>query len=294
MIRSMTGFGAGRGKAGEEEIAAEVRSVNGKFCDVKVRLPRELAALEPEASKQVKARLARGGIEVSLRRLAGAEHSALRPRVDLALAQAYAAIYADLAAALQLPAQKPTVPELLAAEGVLSLEERPADLDQARAALHQALDGALDELEAMRAREGKALAEDLHARAGQMRALAASIAKAVPETVSAYRERLDTRIRELLGAVPVDPARIAQEVAMFADKSDVAEELTRLASHLDQLERLVRADEPAGRRMEFLVQEMGREVNTTGSKSSSAAIASTVVELKAELERIREQVANVE
>lgn len=294
MIRSMTGFGAGRGSSGEEELAVEVRSVNGKFCEVKARLPRELAALEIDVGKQVKARLARGVVEVSVRRIAGAQHAAMRPRVDVALAKEYAAAHAELAQALGLSEEKPRVAELIAAEGVLILEERPADLDHARAGLGSALDLALRDLEAMRAREGRALAEDLLARVAQMRGHAAAIAKDVPATVASYRERLHARIQELLGNQPVDPARIAQEVALFADKSDVAEELTRLSSHLDQFEKLVHSSEPAGRRMEFLVQEMGREVNTTGSKSASAAIANIVVELKAELERIREQVANVE
>jgi len=294
MIRSMTGFGTGRGKAGEEEVAVEVRSVNGKFCEVKVRLPRELAALEAELVKQVKARLNRGTIELSVKRLGGGDGSTVVPRVDLALAQAYATLHEQLARELALPASKPSVSELLAAEGVLTLEERPADLLQAQAAMNAALDGALGELEAMREREGKALAEDLLARASHLREHAAQIHAELPKIVAAYRERLTARIQELLGAQPVDPARIAQEVALYADKSDVAEELTRMGSHLDQFEKLVLEDGPAGRRMEFLVQELGREVNTTGSKSQSADIAGTVVALKAELERIREQVLNVE
>jgi uncharacterized protein (TIGR00255 family) len=294
MIRSMTGFGAGRARQGDEELAVEVRSVNAKFCEVKPRLPRELSALEVELTRQVKARLQRGSVEVFVKRLAGTSGSALQPRVDLALARDYAALHAQLSRELGLSPEPPTTAELMAAEGVLVLEERPADLDHAREALTLATATALTELETMRAREGAALAGDLLGRARRMRELAALIAAEAPRVVLAYRDKLLARIAELSQGQGVDPGRIAQEAALFADRSDVAEELTRLASHLDQFEKLVGADEPAGRRMEFLVQEMGREVNTTGSKSQSAALAATVVELKAELERIREQVANVE
>lgn len=294
MIRSMTGFGAGRAKVGDEEVAVELRSVNGKFCEVKARLPREYQALEVDIAKQIKARLTRGGVEVFVKRLSGSARSAVQPRIDLALAHEYAGLYEQLAKELSLPAEKPSVSALLAHEGVLLLEERETDLDLAGEAVRLALDDALAELEKMREREGKALAEDLLARATHLRDHAALVAQQAPKVIEAYKARLQARIQELSAGVGVDPARLAQEVAIFADKSDVAEELTRLASHLDQFEKLCIGDEPAGRRMEFLVQEMGREVNTTGSKSQSAEIASTVVELKAELERIREQVANVE
>lgn len=294
MIRSMTGFGAGRARQGDEELAVEVRSVNAKFCEVKPRLPRELSALEVELVRQVKSRLQRGSVEVFVKRLAGAARSSLQPRIDLALAREYAALWQQLARELGQGDAPPSPTELMAAEGVLILEERAADLEHAREALGRATALALAELEKMREAEGRALAEDLLARAATLRKLAGLIAASAPQVVRAYRDRLQARMLELTEGQGVDAGRIAQEAALFADRSDVAEELSRLASHLDQFEKLVAGDEPAGRRMEFLVQEMGREVNTTGSKSQSAALAATVVELKAELERIREQVANVE
>src|SRR6185312_13789474 len=233
MIRSMTGFGAGHGKAGEEEISVEIRSVNAKFCEVKVRLPRELNALENDVTKQVKAKLQRGGVEVSIRRMAG-ERAAVMPRVDLALAQEYATLYMQLAHELELPVEKPSVAAILASEGVLSLEERPTDMGQAGEALQKATEIALNELTKMREREGKALAEDLLARATHLRDFGAAVAKEAPKVVAIYRERLTARMKELLGDATVDPVRITQEAALFADKADVAEELTRLTSHLDQ------------------------------------------------------------
>jgi uncharacterized protein (TIGR00255 family) len=293
MIRSMTGFGAGRAKQGEEEISVEIRSVNGKFCEVKARLPRELMAFEVALVNQVKTRLARGGVDVYVRRLGGAGRSTLAPRADIALAKEYAQIYTQLGRDLGAPGGIPLA-QILQAEGVITLEERPANPEDASQALTAAATLALDELVKMREQEGKALAEDLLARASLLRENAHHIAEKAPDMVAHYRDRLAIRVKELSQGIAVDPARLAQEVALFADRCDIAEELTRLSSHLDQFERLVLGDEPAGRRMEFLVQEMGREVNTTGSKSQSADIATTVVGLKAELERIKEQVANVE
>jgi uncharacterized protein (TIGR00255 family) len=291
MIRSMTGFGAGHGASGGEALDAEIRSVNHKFCEVKARLPRELAALETEAVKQVRERLARGGVDVSIRRTGAA--GGLVPKVDLELAAAYARAYEELRARLGL-AGGPTVADVAAADGVLKLEERALDLGAAREALRAALSAALDGLVAMRAREGEALARDLEARLSAVEALVARAAALVPRSVEHLRARLAERIEELTRGVPLDPARLAQEAALLADRTDVTEEVTRLGSHLAQARALLRSGEPAGRKLDFLVQEMHREVNTIGSKSQSAEIAALVVSAKAEVERLREQVQNVE
>jgi uncharacterized protein (TIGR00255 family) len=174
------------------------------------------------------------------------------------------------------------------------LEEAAPDPGPAAAAVEGALASALDALEAMRVSEGEALARDLAARIDAVEQGARAIRALAPQSVDAYRERLAARVAELSRGTTADPARLAQEVAFFADRVDVTEELTRLQSHLAQMRAVVAADAPAGRRLEFLVQEVNREVNTIGSKSQHAAIAAQVVELKAELERIREQIANVE
>ena len=291
MIRSMTGFGSGHGQSGSEEIDVEVRSVNHKFCEVKVRLPRELAALELETVRRVKERLARGGIDVSARRPPG--RAGLTPRVDLGLAEEYARAFGEVGARLGLPGQV-ALSQVLAAEGVVTLEERSADLGAAREALAAALALALESLGAMRESEGQALARDLEARLQSVEAMVAKVEKLSPRSVEQYRQRLAERVAELARGVAVDPARLAAEVALFADRADVSEELTRLRSHLSQMRALIAGGEPAGRKMDFLVQEMHREVNTVGSKSQSAEIATLVVALKAEIERMREQVQNVE
>jgi uncharacterized protein (TIGR00255 family) len=291
MIRSMTGFGSGHGRSGLEEIDVEVRSVNHKFCEVKVRLPRELTALELETVRQVKERLARGGIDVSARRAPG--KAGLTPRVDLALAEEYARAFGAVGDRLGLPGQV-GLAQILEAEGVVTLEERSADLDAAREALAAALALALGSLSAMRESEGQALARDLEARLQAVEAMVARVEELTPRSVEHYRQRLAERVAELARGVTVDPARLAAEVALFADRADVSEELTRLRSHLSQMRLLIGGGEPAGRKMDFLVQEMHREVNTVGSKSQSGEIGALVVALKAEIERMREQVQNVE
>jgi uncharacterized protein (TIGR00255 family) len=291
MIRSMTGFGSARGSAAGEELDVEIRSVNHKYCEVKVRLPRELAALEVDATKAVRERLARGGVDVSVRR-AGAAGS-VAPRVDAALAEAYARAFAEVKARLGLEGPV-TVADVVGAEGVVRLEERALDFGAAREALRGALSSALDALLAMRVREGEALGRDLAARLDAVEELVARAAALVPQAVEHHRARLAERVAELTRGIGLDPARLAQEVALLADRTDVTEEVTRLRSHLSLARALLAGAEPAGRKLDFLVQEMHREVNTIGSKSQSAEIAAIVVSAKAEVERMREQVQNVE
>jgi uncharacterized protein (TIGR00255 family) len=291
MIRSMTGFGAGKGSSGEEEIAVEVRSVNHKYCEVKARLPRELGALEVEVTRVVKERLARGGVEVTARR--SGNHGSVAPRVDAHLAEAYARAFAELQARLSLPGGA-TLADVLAADGVIRLEEREIDVDAARTALLAGLDRALEALLAMRGKEGAALARDLSSRLTQVEAIVARVRERVPRSVEHHRARLEERIAEISRGIPLDPSRLAQEVAIFADRTDVTEEIIRLGSHVAQVRSLLEGAEPAGRKLDFIVQEMHREVNTIGSKSQSAEIVADVVTLKAEIERMREQVQNVE
>ena len=292
MIRSMTGFGQGRGQSGGETISVELRSVNGKFCDVKPHLPRELASLETELVRRIKARVARGVLDVHIRREADGGRGLL-PRADLTLAAAYVKALRELKQELGL-AGEPSVSDVAALEGVISLREATPDLEAAQAALAQALDAALDAHDDMRRREGAALERDLVSRLDAVERASKLIGALAPQSVELTRERLTARIAELSRGGQVDPQRLAQEVAFFADRTDVAEELTRLASHLVQLRALLGQDAPAGRRLEFLIQEVNREVNTVGSKSQHAGISAQVVEVKAELERVREQIQNIE
>jgi uncharacterized protein (TIGR00255 family) len=292
MILSMTGFGAGRGRAGEEEIAAEIRSVNHKYCDVKPRLSSELLPLESEVVRQIKEGVRRGAVELSLKR-ASDGRSLFVPKVDLELAKELVGALKSAGDQLGLM-QNLGVAELAQIEGIVTFESRGVDLEAARKAARQAIEQALVALRVMREREGRALAEDLTRRVGLLRQMARKVGELSPASVEQYRTRLQERVAELSRNVPVDPQRLAQEVALFADRVDIAEELTRLDAHLAAFERMVASEEPAGRRMDFLVQEMHREVNTVGSKSQSAQVAEIVVGMKAEVERVREQVQNVE
>jgi uncharacterized protein (TIGR00255 family) len=288
----MTGFGGGRGEAAGEALTVELRSVNAKFCEVKARLPRELSALEPELVKVIKSRISRGVVEAFVRR-EGATARGATPRVDLTLASAYAKALRELKDELGL-AGEPTVQDVAAMEGVVTLGESAVDPAALAPVLQSGLGAALDALDQMRRREGEALARDLSARIDTIEKGARAVSQLAPQQVESYRDRLSARVAELSRGLPLDPSRLAQEVALFADRTDVAEEITRLASHLAQLRGLVASEQPAGRKLEFLVQEVNREINTIGSKSQHARITSLVVEMKAELERVREQVQNVE
>jgi uncharacterized protein (TIGR00255 family) len=288
----MTGFGLGRSAIGAEELTVELKSVNHKFCEVKVRLPRELSALEGSVAKTVKDRLARGAIDVSLKRTSRSAAGTV-PVVDAGLVREYRRAFGEIAAAAGLP-DEVSLRDLSQQPGVMRLEEQQVNLEDASQALEQALGQAIHALTAMREVEGRALAADLKARLLFVATTVQELEKLAPASVDEHKQRLAARIAELSQGIAIDPARLAQEVAFFAERTDVAEELTRLHSHLEQFDALIGAKEPSGRKMDFLVQEMHREVNTTGSKSQHPEISTRIVALKAELERVREQVQNVE
>lgn len=288
----MTGFGAGQATVDAEELAVEVRSWNHKFCEVKVRLPRELASLEPGIVKTVKDRVARGSVEVFIKRHRLGE-SGGAPAVDIGLAREYFEALSTLARELRL-AGEVRMQDIAAQPGVISVKEREVDLAKASKAMETSLGHALDRLTEMRELEGKAIEADLRARLSLIQDLAGQVKALGPRVLAEYQQRLSDRVAELARGVAIDPQRLAQEIAFFAERSDIAEEITRLFSHLDQFRKLSQTPEPSGRKMEFLVQEMNREVNTAGSKSQHPEISSRVVAMKAELERVREQVQNVE
>jgi uncharacterized protein (TIGR00255 family) len=288
----MTGFGTGRASNDERTFVLEARSVNHRYCDVRLHLPRDLVGLESRLEGRVRKRVDRGRIDVSLE-VSLSEGVAARVDVDLIRARAYRDALSRLAEELSLA---PEVPLALVASapGVIREPGTIRDLDALAPAIEAALDAALTDLNEMREREGRALAEEIQGRLASARALLEQVRTHVPRSNAERRARLEQRLAELLGDRSLDAARVAQEVAILADRADVSEELARLTSHLDQLDRLTRATEPVGRKLDFLLQETHREVNTIGSKTTSAEISHLVVELKAELERTREQVQNVE
>jgi uncharacterized protein (TIGR00255 family) len=290
MLRSMTGFGAATATADDEQLSVEIRSINQKFIDVKVRFPRELAALEADVAKAVKEVLHRGAVEVQIHRKS--LRGAATVKVDLPLAREYARAFDELRASLgsaeALPARS-----IFEAEGVVRLEDKAAGLGAAKRALLQAVATALLQVSTMRESEGASLAADLHNRLQLLTELLRRLDVLIPAALVEHRQRLQIRIEEILTR-PLDPGRLEQEVALLVDRTDVSEELSRLRSHLEQFAALLSAEGPAGRRLDFLAQEIHREVTTLANKSQSAEISRVAIELKAEAERIREQVQNIE
>lgn len=292
MPNSMTGYGRGTRAGAGLDIAVEARSTNHRYRDIRVRLPRELSELEDRVRFIVAQRLARGHVDVTVT----LEEACSRPRtveVRSELAEAYHRAAMNLAARLGLPGAI-GVEVLLGLPDVIAV--RPVDLDPGGVwdVLQGAVTDALQAVCEMRAAEGARLAEDIIHRTGRIEQLIARISERSPVVGAELRTRLEARLRDLLTNVPVDEGRIAIEATMYAEKSSIAEELVRLKSHCEQVYSVIAGDDPAGRRLEFLVQEMHREVNTTGSKSQDVEISRAVVEIKSELEKIREQVQNIE
>lgn len=292
MLKSMTGFGKGQAAESGLSLSVEIKSVNHRFCDISVKAPRTLAGFEAAVKKRVGERLKRGKIDLFINIEAG-ESCSLEARINRPLAKAYIEALQELKQDFPVSGEIPL--EFLAAQKDLLLI-REAELDQEllQNCLFGALEQALAGLEGMRNAEGQATEADLRARCRQLEALAARIEQHAPEVVVEWRQKLEQRLEKLSQDMNLDPQRVAQEVAIFADRCDISEELIRFRSHLDQFDLLFKADEPVGRKMDFLVQELNRETNTMGSKSNHAELTRLVVELKAELEKIREQVQNVE
>lgn len=293
MPRSMTGFGSASAQTDDLALAVEVRSVNHRHLDVRTHLPPELTALGKGIEELVRKRLARGRVDVSVQ-VGPRGRDDPRPLVDLEAARAYFAACQHVAQALELPVTLTAEHVVDAISNLRPPPEPPPDLDALETSLRAATEEALDALATMRDAEGRSLAAELAGHVERIGSLRATIVGDVERVVREKKKKLEQRIQELLGDTTLDPSRIAQEIALLADRMDVTEELERLASHCDQFNGLLSMDSAVGRKLDFLVQEMNREANTIGSKCADAAVAHVVVELKAELERMREQAQNVE
>lgn len=298
-MRSMTGFGVGEAPLDAEgdegsppgKLTIEIRAVNHRYLDVRVKAPSQLPDLATTLETIARERLTRGRFDLNVR-VDGAALGAVTIDRDRArgVFHALRAMRDELAPEAEVPLSLlAAVPDLF----VPSIEQAG---DALRAAVQTAFQHALDALDTMRRREGLALEEDLVRRLGTIRKLALAIGERAPLVVDHYKKRLKERAERLRVAsdLDVEPGRLEQEVAMFADRVDIAEEITRLESHASHFETLLNGPEAVGRRLDFLLQEMAREANTIGSKSQDVAIAHAVVELKAEIERMREQAQNVE
>jgi uncharacterized protein (TIGR00255 family) len=288
----MTGFGRGEASGEGRNWIAEVRTVNHRFLDQRVVLPRLFAALEEPVKKMVATALDRGRVDVtfSLQGISTVEPQLV---VNDSVARQYHRCLQQLISDYGLDSPL-RLSDMLTLRDVISLEEQPPDMDAEWQLISTALTAALKDCDVMREKEGQALQEDLLNRLARFERIVAQIEIRIPEVQQQRQVDLRLRVGKLLEGLDLDPIRLAQETAIMADKSDVTEEITRLASHINQFRAFLASDEPVGRRLDFLLQEFLREVNTLSSKIANANIAHLGVEMKNEIEKLREQVQNIE
>jgi len=288
MIKSMTGYGKGEGGG----FVVEMRSVNHKFLDLSIKLPKALLPLESKLKKAVGDRFSRGRVEIYVTR-GGKEEAPRAFRLDREAARQYIAILSDLKNTFDLPGEV-DLSLLTSFKDIVTEDEVSEDLGVVWDTLTAPLSGSMNSLEAMRAEEGATLSEDIRKRAAFIAAGIDEVEKKSPVTVQEYARKLKDRVAKLAEGIELDQERLHMEVVIFADRCDITEEVVRARSHLKQLDDMLAASEPVGRKMDFLLQEINREVNTIGSKASDRDVAHRVVGMKAELEKIREQIQNIE
>jgi len=290
-VHSMTGYGRSVVSADGRELCMEIRSVNHRYLDLAMRLPRTIGFIEDDIRKMTAEKLSRGHLDIQVT-YANHRQDARRVSPDLALARAYKEAIGEIRQALGEPEQS-VLREILAMPDVLSVVEGEEDQDAVRGLVRRALEETLGQILIMREAEGKRLASDLMLKVDTLSGIVEAISARAPLVVEEYRTKLHRRLQDLLNG-ELDESRFQTEVAIFADKAAIDEELVRLRAHIVHIHDIVAGTEPAGRKLDFLAQELNREVNTIGSKASDGEIASMVIAAKAEIEKIREQVQNFE
>jgi uncharacterized protein (TIGR00255 family) len=294
MIRSMTGYGRAEAVLAGKKFAIEMKSVNHRYLEISLRLPGMLLSLETEIKKKIGEQFSRGRIEATFRVDSdGIAENSGRLTLNLPLARNYHALLCQLKEEFQLEDQISLAIMTGFRDVFVPMEsfQEPAVLWEG---LSKLLDEAMRTLTDMRAREGESLQSDLATRLSLIAYVLEAIDTRAPQVVCEYQKRLQDRIRELTIGMTIDESRLLQEVAIMAEKSDVTEEIVRFRSHIEQFTDLLMTGDGAGRKIDFLIQEMGREINTIGAKSSDAQISRSVIEIKSELAKLREQVQNIE
>ena len=292
MIRSMTGYGSAKGSCQGLAISVELKSVNNRYLDCSVRLPRGFLFAEEAVKTRVQQHISRGKVDVYVN-IDTDSSDAVVVKVNRALADGYVEAVRQLAEAYQLDGTLSAL-SLGRMPDVLSVEKRDADAEAVSAAIAEITEQALSEYDAMRDREGRKLHDDIAGRLVTIEDYITQVERRSPETVTEYRQRLYRKMTEVLENTALDEQRILLEAGIFADKIAVDEETVRLRSHIAQMRGMLETGSPIGRKMDFLVQEFNRESNTIGSKCSDSAITKIVIELKSEIEKIREQIQNIE
>ena len=292
MLKSMTGYGRSEMTVGGRHIIFEIKSVNHKYFEFNSRISRGYLFLEDKLKAYLQGKLSRGKVDVFLQ-IETLEDADVQVQVNHSLAAGYYAALQELRERYSLP-DEPTLALLTRYGDIFSVHRAPENEEEIWQAVQQAAESAVESFLRMREAEGARLREDILSKAQRILELVGQVEQETPQTVKEYQERLEAKIQELLGDAHFDEQRVLTEVAVFADKVAVDEETVRLRSHFQQLEKLIDSQEPVGRKIDFLVQEMNREANTIGSKSVNSRIAYLVVDIKSEIEKIREQVQNVE
>lgn len=298
MVKSMTGYGRGEETAQGTTVTVELRAVNNRYLDCTVKMPRTYIFAEDALKELVQSKVSRGKVDVFVN-VAHEGGDDVTVTVNESLARAYVRAMLQLERLGAEEGNRTILSDYKTADlarfpDVLTVEKKEEDQDQVKALLLAALDRALEDFNTMRAREGEKLKADILGRADTIESLTAKVEQRSPETVKEYRNRLEVKMQEVLQNTQIDESRLLTEAAIFADKVAVDEETVRLHSHLSQLRELLGQGGAVGRKLDFLIQEFNREANTIGSKCSDIQIARIVVDIKAEIEKIREQVQNIE
>lgn len=292
MIKSMTGYGGAKAAGGGYEFSVELKSVNNRYLDASVRLPRSFMFAEDSVKAAVQAHVSRGKADVfiSVSSVSGNDSAV---RVNEALAEEYKAAIDKIGEKLGISSEVSAY-QLAKLPDVFSLDKKELDKEDALAQLMQVVEAALADFDNMRTREGEKLFQDVSARLSAIEGFVGFIEQRSPQTVSEYRDRLTRRMQEVLENTQLDDARILTEAAIYADRVAVDEETVRLRSHIGQMREMLSGGSPVGRKLDFIVQELNRETNTIGSKCNDQEITRVVLDMKSEIEKIREQVQNIE
>lgn len=291
MVKSMTGFGRAEAKQGSYQILVEMKSVNHRFCEINIRMPKQFLAMEEKMKKIVNSFLQRGRIEMFIT-IEGQDIHDKHLNVDWELLSAYIDSIHKVKDRYQISGSI-EINDILKLENVFTIMETQTGMEAIEGLLLEQVHSASKQLVAMRTAEGDQLKKDIITHLSFIENMSEQLSKLGPTVVEAYRLRLEKKLKEYLGS-QIDEQRILAEAAIFADKADINEELKRINSHLGQFNQSLQSSDPVGRKLDFLVQELNREVNTIGSKANDANIANLVVEMKACLEKIKEQVQNIE
>ena len=292
MLKSMTGFGRAEGDTTLGKVVVESRSVNHRYCDINLKLPKRLSLFENRMKEIIRSHISRGRIDVSLR-LENLGEEKVHLSVDLDLAQQYYRVLQDLREKLQLK-DEISLTLLAGAKDLITAKEERGDMEPYWQEILPILKQSLKNMDDMKRLEGESLTKDLQPRLDHITQQLQTIKQQFPSRIKNTLNRLHERLRSLLEGVEVDPSRFQQEVAFLAERTDITEEIVRAESHLAQFFSLIEREEPVGRQMDFLLQEIHREVNTVSAKVNDAEISQRVVEIKSGLEKIREQVQNIE